>query len=157
MTFTAIDFETAHPKQWSICQVGLVRVENGKIIDKVSILIQPPRNFYWDRFIDIHGITPRKTINSPYFDEVWTKIKPFIHDQLVVAHNMAFDGTCLKLALEYYDIAQPTYERACTYKIYGKNLKTLCQEHKIKLNHHDALSDAMACAELYRRFLGVRG
>ncbi len=153
MTFTAIDFETAHPKQWSICQVGLVRVENGKIIEKVSMLIQPPRNFYWDRFIEIHGITPSRTSDSPYFDEVWTKVKPFIQDQLVVAHNMAFDGTCLKQALEYYDLAQPTYERACTYKIYGKNLKTLCQEHKIKLNHHDALSDAMACAELYRRWV----
>jgi len=28
-TFTAIDFETAQPKRWSICQVGLVRVEAG--------------------------------------------------------------------------------------------------------------------------------
>ena len=153
MTFTAIDFETAHPKQWSICQVGLVRVENGRIIDKVSMLVQPPKNFYWDRFIEIHGITPSKTSDSPYFDEVWTKIKPYIEDQVVVAHNMAFDGTCLKQALEYYYIAQPKYQSVCTYKIYGKNLKTLCTIHRIHLKHHDALSDAMACAHLYRRWV----
>ena len=57
-SFTAIDFETAHPKRWSICQVGLVRVENGVITNELSIMVQPPDNFYWDRFIDIHGITP---------------------------------------------------------------------------------------------------
>jgi DNA polymerase-3 subunit epsilon len=47
-TFTAIDFETAHGKRWSICQVGLVRVENGLITDELSILVRPPHNFYWD-------------------------------------------------------------------------------------------------------------
>ncbi|HEY5510017.1 MAG TPA: hypothetical protein VIK10_03225 [Prolixibacteraceae bacterium] len=31
LTFTAIDFETANPDPWSICQVGLVRVEDGII------------------------------------------------------------------------------------------------------------------------------
>ncbi len=37
-SFTAIDFETAHGKRWSICQVGLVRVENSIITDQLSIL-----------------------------------------------------------------------------------------------------------------------
>lgn len=31
-TFTAIDFETAHPQRWSICAVGLVRVEGGRVV-----------------------------------------------------------------------------------------------------------------------------
>lgn len=57
-TFTAIDFETPHGKRWSICQVGFVWVENGLITDELSILVKPPNNFYWDRFIDIHHITP---------------------------------------------------------------------------------------------------
>lgn len=35
-TFTAIDFETAHGKRWSICQVGLVRVENGLITKDIE-------------------------------------------------------------------------------------------------------------------------
>ena len=153
--FTAIDFETAHPKHWSICQVGLVRVENGEIIKKVSMLIQPPDNIFWNMFTDIHGITPEDTEDAPTFYDVWGDIEPFIQDQIVVAHNMGFDGSCLKQALAYYDLKQPNYEKACTYKIYGKNLKTLCKEHKIKLNHHDALSDALACAELYRMHLSL--
>lgn len=152
MTFTAIDFETAHPKRWSICQVGLVRVEEGKIVKKVSMLIQPLKNFYWDWFIDIHGITPAKTRNAPTFDRVWHELKPFIQDEIVVAHNIGFDAGCLAQTLEYYDLAQPTYERACTLKIYKKKLNIACAEHGIPLKHHDALSDAEGCAELYRRW-----
>jgi hypothetical protein len=33
------------------------------------------------------------------------------------------------------------------------NLANLCQVHNIPLNHHDALSDAKACAALYLRSL----
>lgn len=68
--FTAIDFETSHGKRWSICQVGLIRVENGITIEQFSVLVQPPNNFYWDNFIDIHGITPEQTENAQTFDEV---------------------------------------------------------------------------------------
>jgi len=39
--FTAIDFETAQGYRWSICQVGLVRVNNGIITDEINLLIQP--------------------------------------------------------------------------------------------------------------------
>jgi len=37
--FTAIDFETANPDPWSICQVGLVRVEDGTITNEISLLV----------------------------------------------------------------------------------------------------------------------
>ena len=74
-SFTAIDFETAHGKRWSICQVGLVRIENGIIKEQLSLLVKPPNNFYWNNFIDIHGITPQQTANAPTFDMVWKKIE----------------------------------------------------------------------------------
>lgn len=152
--FTAIDFETAHGKRWSICQVGLVRIENGIIKEQLSILVQPPNNFYWDNFIDIHGITPKMTANSRNFGSIWKQIEPFIKNQNVVAHNgFSFDFQCLKQTLEYYNIALPTYTGHCTYKIYRKNLASLCKEYKIPLNHHDALSDSLACAELYKLHL----
>jgi len=154
-SFTAIDFETAHPKRWSICSVGLVRVEDGITKEQLSVLVQPPDNFYWDTFIDIHGITPHKTAKASSFDIVWKQIEPFIRNQQVVAHNgHRFDFNCLKQTLAYYQIAEPEYTKHCTYKIYGDNLASLCRKHKIKLNHHDALSDAMACAELFKMHLG---
>lgn len=148
--FTAIDFETAQGYRWSICQVGLVRVENGIIKEELNLLVQPPNNYYWDRFIDIHGITPDKTANAPTFDKVWYKIEPFIKNHTVVAHNgLSFDFPVLNATLEYYGMQAPDYEKRCTYRIFKDNLASLCKCYNIELNHHDALSDARACAELY--------
>lgn len=148
--FTAIDFETAQGYRWSICQVGLVRVEHGIITNEINLLVQPPNNYYWERFIDIHGITPQHTANAPTFDMIWHKIEPFIKNQSVVAHNgLCFDFPVLSRTLEYYGMQAPDYEKHCTYRIYKSDLASLCQEHKIPLNHHDALSDARACAMLF--------
>ncbi len=152
--FTAIDFETANGSRNSICQVGLITIENGLITNEINILVQPPNNFYWDRFIDIHGITPRKTANEPSFDQIWHLIEPHITDQIVVAHNgLRFDFPVLEKTLEHYDMTVPEYSKHCTYKLYGDNLKSLCKYYKIPLNHHDALSDAKACGELFLRYL----
>ena len=152
-TFTAIDFETANHKPYSICQVGLVRVEDGVITQEIDILVQPPDNYYHYIYPDIHGITPQKTKNSPTFDKIWHLIKHHIHQQNVVAHNISFDKNCLKKALEYYNLTIPEYQEHCTYRIYGEGLDTCCRKHKIKLNHHQALSDAKACAELFLLYL----
>jgi DNA polymerase-3 subunit epsilon len=153
-SFTAIDFETAQGKRWSICQVGLVRVENEIITKQLSILVQPPGNYYWNGFTDIHGITPEQTMNAPTFNFVWKQIEPYIKDQNVVAHNgFAFDFPCLKQTLEYYTLAAPEFTEHCTYRIYRSNLRSLCNRYKIALNHHDALSDARACAELFKLHL----
>ena len=152
--FTAIDFETAQGYRWSICQVGLIRVENGIITNELNLLVQPPNNYYWDRFIDIHGITPEKTANAPTFDKIWHKLEPFINGQTVVAHNgLSFDFPVLAKTLEYYGLQAPDYLKQCTYQIYRDNLASLCKKHKIALNHHEALSDAKACAVLYLKHL----
>jgi len=149
-SFTAIDFETAQGYRWSICQVGLVRVEHGIITDEINLLVKPPKNYYWSRFIDIHGITPEKTSNAPTFNLIWHKIEPFIKNQNVVAHNgLSFDFPVLSKALEYYGMQAPDYEKHCTYRIFRKNLAALSEIYNIPLNHHDALSDAKACAALF--------
>jgi len=156
-TFTAIDFETAQGFRWSICQVGLVRVENGIITKEISFLVQPPGNYYWKWFTDdIHGISPKHTVNEPTFDKVWHIMEPFITNQNVVAHNgFSFDFNVLSNTLEYYGMQAPEYEKFCTCNIYHrKSLNTLCNEFGIPLNHHEALSDARACAELFLRHLG---
>ena len=155
-TFTAIDFETAQGYRWSICQVGLVRVENGVITKELTLLVQPPDNYYWGKFTQIHGISAANTIRSPTFEQVWSTLAPFIENELVVAHNgFGFDFPVLSETLKYYGLSTPEYQKVCTYKIYKSNLAALCQEHQIPLNHHDALSDAKACAALYLKHLGI--
>jgi DNA polymerase-3 subunit epsilon len=120
-TFTALDFETAQGKSYSICQVGLVRVDNGKVVHTFECLVKPPNNFYWNWFTE----------------------------QNVVAHNVHFDARCLKETLEYYGLPVPEYTKYCTMKIFGGGLDANCEDYGIDLKHHDALSDAMGCAKLF--------
>jgi DNA polymerase III subunit epsilon len=128
----------------------LVRVENQIITEQLSILVQPPENYYWNNFIDIHGISPEQTADAPTFDKIWHQIEPYITNKNVIAHNgFAFDFHCLKQTLGYYEISSPEFTGHCTYRIFGDNLASLCNQYKIKLNHHDALSDARACSELF--------
>ena len=155
-TFTAIDFETAHHARTSICQVGLVRVEAGVIVRELCLLVQPPQNYYLPKFTEIHGIKPADTFHAPTFAGVWPQVEPFIIGQRVVAHNgPRFDFSVLRQTLAHYSMIVPAFEGICTLAIYRKNLAALCTEHGIELNHHDALSDARACAALYLRHLGV--
>ncbi|MCD6598623.1 MAG: 3'-5' exoribonuclease [Bacteroidales bacterium] len=154
MDFTAIDFETALGKRWSICQVGIVRIENGEITKILSRLIKPPNNEYSEWNTRIHGITPDDTINAPSFIEIWNEIKPYIENKLVVAHNIDFDIDCLNKTLEYYFLPKPKFETDCTYKRTGQKLDDLCEAFDVELeNHHNAKSDATACAEIYIKLL----
>ena len=70
-TFTAIDFETAQGYRWSICQVGLIRVENGIITKELDILVQPPNNYYWSFFTDIYRIASKDITKAPTSDQIW--------------------------------------------------------------------------------------
>ncbi len=152
-TFTAIDFETAQGKRWSICQAGLIRVEKGVIVKQLEFLVKPPGNEYSFYNTQIHGIKAAMTVNAPTFNMIWQNMLPYIAGQKVVAHNAAFDCSCLQQTLGYYRIEVPEYQKLCTYKIYGRKLSDLCSSYNIILSHHNALSDARACAQLYLRYL----
>ena len=155
--FTAIDFETASGYRNSICQVGLVQVEDGIITNTLNVLVQPPKNYYWSNFTGLHGITPAMTQNEPTFDQIWHLVAPFITGKNVVAHNgFGFDFPVLDKTLLHYSLTIPNYTKFCTYKIYRSNLASLCEEHNIPLNHHDALSDARACGQLFKMYLNKK-
>lgn len=157
MTFTSIDFETA--TRHHICAVGIVTVENGKIIDEFHALIQPPHNYYNWYNIQVHGITEQDTADAPFFDEIYPEIKKRLSDRTVVAHNESFDRSVLRKTMTDYCIDYSdlniTDSWECTLKIYRSkgytpaSLDACCKIQEIELNHHKAISDARACAMLY--------
>ncbi|MCK4662830.1 MAG: 3'-5' exonuclease [Bacteroidales bacterium] len=156
-TFTAIDFETA--SHYHICAVGIVTVEDGKIIDEFHSLIQPPNNEYNWHNIQVHGITEEDTADAPFFNEVYQEIKKRLYGRTIVAHNESFDRNVLiKTMADYgidYSDLNINNHWDCTLKIYRTkgfqpaNLSACCKLMNISLNHHEALSDARACAILY--------
>lgn len=153
-SFVAVDFETANSKFLSsACEIGMVKVKKGQIIDKFHSLIRPPEDDYSIANTLIHGITSEQTKNSPTFAEVWPKIKSFIGNNLLVAHNISADLNILAKCLEYYGLDNPNYESVCTYKIFGTNLDKLCQAYSIDRLYHNSLIDAEACAKIYLNYI----
>ncbi len=159
MDFTAIDFETANCARGSICAVGLVRVENGKTVATLNTLVDPRADF--DRWcMNVHGIRPDDVRGAPTFPEVWQKMRPFLYDN-VVAHNAAFDMSCLHAALaEYRPPDAGEFDYICTLSISrrlrgrgGNRLDELARALGIGgFRHHDAYEDAAVCAEIFKIF-----
>jgi DNA polymerase-3 subunit epsilon len=159
MTFTAIDFETATGHPHSACAVGIVTVEDGLITEEYHTLIQPPDNEYWYRNIMVHGIKPVDTLEVPTFDVLFPEIQKRLFGRKIVAHNESFDRNVLARTMRwyglYYDELELSDRWECTVKIYRAkgypkaNLKYCSDRNGIALNHHEALSDARACAKLY--------
>jgi DNA polymerase-3 subunit epsilon len=112
--FAAIDFETANNERTSVCSVGVVIVRNGEIVDSFYSLIQPEPNYYNYWFTQIHGITKNDTDQAPVFPHVWKQIEPLIEGLPLVAHNKAFDESCLKAVFRTYQMDYPDYEFHCT-------------------------------------------
>ena len=158
MNYTAIDFETANCDRASICAVGIVRVENGSVAEKIYSLVNPHAHFdYWN--MRIHNITPRDVESAPSFAALWPSISRFFADN-VVAHNAPFDVSCLKGTAAMYGLDMPDFDYFCTLGISRRALclpsnKLDCVARHFNLpafRHHNALADAMACALIFRRF-----
>lgn len=155
MDFIAIDFETATTDR-KPCQLGLVVVRSGRIVEEKQWLIKPPGNEYDRMCINVHGIRPEDTINEREFYQLWDEIRPYFENRTVVAHNRSFDRDVLEKVIEYYDLQPALYDKfECTKELFcGRSLEDVTTALGIDLcNHHDALCDARACAEIYLQFL----
>ena len=102
--FVAIDFETANNERSSVCSVGIIIVRNGEFVDSFYSLIQPEPNYYNYWCTQVHGLTKNDTENAPIFPEVWKQIESKIKDLPLVAHNKAFDESCLKAVFRCYQM-----------------------------------------------------
>ncbi|MBD2259406.1 3'-5' exonuclease [Pseudanabaena sp. FACHB-2040] len=152
--FVAIDFETADRCRDSACSIGLVRVEEGKVVDKVHYLIRPPRQHI--EFTYIHGIAWRDVAGEPSFAELWPTLEPMFEGvDFLAAHNASFDRGVLSACCNAHNLTPPSSAFICTVKlardtwnIRPTKLPNVCEYLGIPLKHHDALSDAEACARI---------
>ncbi|MDE0062964.1 MAG: 3'-5' exonuclease [Gammaproteobacteria bacterium] len=152
--FAAIDFETADYWRDSACAVGIVLVENGRIAQRYEQLIRPPREEFV--FTHIHGLTWNDVRDSPTFGEVWPEMRDIIGEsEFLVAHNASFDKSVLRACCQADQIEPPEQEIRCTmqmarakWDLPSAKLAIVCEHLRIPLNHHNALSDAEACAKI---------
>jgi DNA polymerase-3 subunit epsilon len=156
--FTAIDFETANRNRASICSVGLVKVRKGTIADTFHSLIRPTAklaifNYYNVR---VHGITGEDVMDAPLWAELFSEVQSFIGKDVLVAHNASFDKSCLVQANATIGVRRD-YDFVCTCRnarrllpgLVNYRLPTVTDALAVGLaNHHDALADARAAAEI---------
>lgn len=165
--FTAIDFETANRHRSSPCQVGLVKVKNGEIVEETSWLIKPPEEYAdFDPFnISIHGITSDAVINAPDWQTTIGEITEFAKHDVLVAHNASFDISVLRRTSEVENVQTPRFEFACTLatsrrllSLPSYRLPFVSEALGVELtNHHDGLADARAAAQIALALCGVHG
>ena len=154
MNFVAIDFETANYLPDSACALGVVKVVDGMIVDKAVHLIKPPTKEFV--FTYIHGLTWKDVAKEADFGEIWPKVESLLCGaEFLAAHNAAFDKRVLQACCATYGIPTPSLPFQCTVQvarrtwgIYPTKLSNVCEKLEIELNHHEALSDAMACARI---------
>jgi DNA polymerase III subunit epsilon len=162
MNFVAIDFETATERRESACAVGIVTVVEGRIEENFYTLIRPPQNRYRADFIEIHGITAEMTESAPSFAQLYPELRKRLRERTLVAHNVPFDRAVLTQTMAHHhlditDLKIPGW--ICTLKLARQNnfkpagLNDCCKHLNIPLDHHNALSDAQACAGVCMRLI----
>lgn len=153
----ALDFETANYESNSACQLGLVRLRDWEVVEARAWLIRPPSPDFV--FTDIHGLTWDHVKDAPTWDRLWPELAPYFAGvDYLAAHNAPFDRGVLQKTCAYYGLAapaQPFIDTVAlarqTWRIYPTKLNLVCERLGIPLRHHEALSDALACAQILVR------
>lgn len=140
-----------------IIEVAAVRYKNGQPMDRFVSLVNPgvPLD---PEITRLTGITDRELKKAPAFAEIAPKVRDFIGELPVVAHNAVFDVDFIitecaragvKIDIKYINTVrmakwclppQPDYKLATLIETFG--LLDHAQEHR-------ALSDVEACENLY--------
>lgn len=152
--FAAIDFETANYRGDSACAVGVVIVERGRIVERLYELIRPPSRQFM--FTHIHGLSWSEVHDARSFDAVWEDIAGALAGvEFLAAHNAPFDKGVLGACCATYALPVPEQPFVCTVRlararwdIRPTKLPDVCRYLGIDLRHHQADSDAEACARI---------
>jgi DNA polymerase III subunit epsilon len=168
-----IDVETACSTRGAVCSIGVSVVQRGAVVRERHWYIDPGTRFD-PRFIGIHGITPAQVAGAPRLSAAWSDIDSFLSAAiallaeptlfaalesapapLFVAHNAQFDRTqiesALGRALPFPIACTVAMSRRAFPKLERHNLAAVSAHLEIALRHHDALSDARACALIAHR------
>ena len=157
-TFVVFDLETTGLKKEvdKIIEIGAVKVQNGKITDRFSKFVNPHVKLD-ERIVSLTHITDDMLSDADDADTVMPMFMDFIGDSVLVAHNASFDvGFVSRWTAENKLVFNPTVldtvELAKTLFRGLKNYKldTVCEHMGISLeNHHRAVDDAQAAAEIF--------
>lgn len=156
MSFVAIDVETANADMASICQIGIAQYAEGELAEEWSSLVDP-EDYFDSTNIGIHGISEEDVAGCPTFPEVIDILGAYLNKTICVSHTH-FDRVSIRRALAKYGLQEidATWLDSAmvarrTWKEFsrsGYGLDNICNKIGYRFEHHDALEDAKACAQV---------
>ncbi|QXW65568.1 PHP domain-containing protein [Streptobacillus moniliformis] len=162
--FVVFDIETTgfSPINDKIIEIGAVKLKNGKVLDRFSEFVNP-QTIIPKKIVELTGINDNMVKDSDIIDKVMPRFLEFVKGTTLVAHNAKFDvgfisKKCEDLNLEtdfsYIDTLE--WSKILVDDVKRFNLDTLTKRFNIKLeNHHRAVDDANATAELFKKLLSL--
>jgi DNA polymerase-3 subunit epsilon len=159
-TFSFVDIETTGGRVTSdrIIDIGILRVEDGKITQKFESLVNPET--YLPPFIEeLTGIHADELENAPTFSQIKDTILELLADSVFVAHNVRFDYGFLRNEFRRYEYSY-TARNLCTVRLsqllfpqYPRhNLDSILERFNIQCKRrHRAFDDAAAIVEFYQK------
>jgi DNA polymerase-3 subunit alpha (Gram-positive type) len=165
LKFCVIDLETTggNPETEKIIEIGMVKVENRRITEERSFLVNPQKEIP-DFVQKLTGIRKADVEHSPKIEEVIDEIIQFIGDSILVAHNTSFDIPFLNGVLK--KLQRPTLDNKviCTNimtkymipDIMSSNLNYMSSIFGISHSQaHRAIEDARATGMLLLKYMDI--
>ena len=161
-TFVVFDLETTgfSPIQDKIIEIGAVKVEKGKITDRFSTFVNPQVPIPFE-ITKLTSITDEMVEDAETIETILPQFLEFIDGAPLVAHNAGFDVGFMEQNCRYQDIT-PNFVSIDTVALARVLLPTL-SKYKLNVvakalnisleNHHRAVDDAGATAEIFVKFI----
>ncbi len=161
-TYIVFDIETTgfSSIKDKIIEIGAVKVANGEIVDKFSTFVNPKRPIPFE-ITKLTGITDEMVMDYPEIGEILPQFLEFVGDGVLVAHNAGFDVGFIEQNCRYMEI-DPYFVYVDTVALARVLLPTL-SKYKLNIvakalgisleNHHRAVDDAGATAEIFVKFV----
>lgn len=157
--FVVFDIETTglNPRNDDIIEIGAVKISNKKVVDSFSTFVHTDRKLS-GKIIELTSITDEMLEGQPEISGVLPDFLEFAKDCVLVAHNAKFDVSFIKEKARVYldkDYEPPVLDtlelsKALVKDIKNHRLNTLTKKLGISLlNHHRAVDDANATAQLF--------
>ena len=145
-----------------IIEIGAVKAVNGEITDRFSTFVNPKVPIP-ARIEELTHITDEMVMDSPEIDVVLPQFLEFCKDCVLVAHNASFDtgfirenAKRLEIPFDYTIVDTVGMARILLPGLSRYKLNIVAKELGISLeNHHRAVDDAGATAEIYVKFIAM--
>ena len=159
MKFAVVDLETTGgtAEEGRITEVGIVLLDDCEVVKTYSALIDPGMPI--QPFVqNLTGITDEMVHGKPQFASIAEEVSELLQDRIFVAHNVQYDIKFMRTELRRCCIKIDP-PRLCTVKVSRRffpglpsySLHKLTQSLELpEFNHHRALDDAMAAAEILK-------